>query len=256
VTATGDSLSIVNTVSVEDYVAGVIAGEMPLLWRMDALCAQAVAARSYVLNEKQKWADERPFDVYADERSQVYAGVPNDPKAFQAASDTRGAILVWNWKLFPTFYHSSCAGRTRRAEPFLIARHIPPLAGTTCSWCSDVDTAWRRPIPSAELQKLLNLPKPIDMVALTGDGKIVITSAGSKTNFSPDEFRAFVGPRIIRSPDFTVKKSGNMWHFEGRGFGHGVGMCQHGARGMALKGYKWPSIVRHYYPGAQIVRVY
>ncbi len=254
--AAGDVISAVNNVDIENYVAGVVAGEMPLSWDDDALSAQAVAARSFALYEKQEWSGKRWFDLYGDERSQVYVGVTENDRGFRAASVTRGTILVWNWRIFPAFYHSTCGGHTRKAFPFLWAEDITPLTGVICSFCGDVDTAWRKTVSETNLRRALNIPDRIERIEVSDDRKVKIHHGGGVAVFTTDEVRSLVGPRILRNPAFRVRSSGSSWTFSGRGFGHGTGMCQHGANGMANQGYRWPSILTFYYPGAELIRVY
>ncbi len=257
--AIDDVISVVNWVNVEDYVAGVVKGEMPLSWDDDALCAQVVAARSFALNEKRKCTGKKWFDLYADERSQVYVGFVRDEKALHAASATRGTILVWNWRLFSTYYHSACGGRTKKAYPFLSTEDITPLTGIRCGFCSDVDTTWRKLVPKADLERLPGIPDNIKNLEVHDSprGRKVKLICESRTiTFSADKFRSLVGPRVLRSPAFHAQRSDTGWLFTGRGYGHGSGMCQHGARGMANHGHRWPSILRFYYPGAELVRVY
>lgn len=255
----GNTMSVINTVSIEDYVAGVVSGEMPMAWDEDALRAQAVAARSFALSEKRIWAAGRDFDLYADERSQVYIGATRMTKAIRAAEATRGVILVWNWNIFPAFYHSACGGRTRRGYPVLSRENIAPLVGVKCSYCGDVKTVWRKTVSSGDLKELLALPGRIKKVSVREDnvgGKVVIEYDGGVTALSSHRLRTLVGPRILRSPGFTVRRAGDSWVFTGKGFGHGVGMCQYGVRGMAAAGFNWTGILRHYYPGADLVRIY
>ncbi len=259
IVVSGNVMSVINTVNIEDYVAGVVSGEMPMTWDEDALGAQAVAARSFALNEKKIWAARRDFDLYADERSQVYLGATRMVKAIRAAEATRGVILVWNWNIFPAFYHSACGGGTRRGYPVLSRENIAPLVGVKCSYCGDIDTTWRKAVSPGDLEALLALPGRIKKVSVRKDktgGKVAIEYDGGVTALSSHRLRTLVGPRVLRSPGFTVRRAGDSWVFTGKGFGHGVGMCQYGARGMAAAGFNWTGILRHYYPGADLVRIY
>ncbi|MFC1671827.1 stage II sporulation protein SpoIID, partial [Planctomycetota bacterium] len=91
----------------------------------------------------------------------------------------------------------------------------------------------------------------------TRKGTIIrVEHEGGIADFPADEFRRLVGRRKLRSWKPAVRHSGSNWIFSGKGFGHGVGLCQWGACGMAKEGYAWPSILRHYYPGAETIRVY
>jgi stage II sporulation protein D len=252
-------LSAVNTVDIEVYVAGVVAGEVPLSWDQDALNAQAVAARSYALYEKKKWAGERSFDLYADERSQMYTGVTKDPKALQAASDTRGVVLLSQWKLFPTYYHAACGGQTRKAFPDFEPQRFTPLVGVACPHCGFKDTRWNVSLTGEQLASRLGISGAIRAIKArdTRRGAIVtVAHPRGSVDFPADEFRRLLGRRKLRSWRFAVRRSSGKWTFGGKGHGHGVGMCQWGACGMANKGYAWQSIIRHYYPGAEAIRVY
>ncbi len=252
-------ISAVNTIDLETYVAGVVAGEVPLSWDQDALNAQAVAARSYALYEKKKWAGERSFDLYGDEKSQMYIGITKDPKALQAASDTRGVVLLSQWKLFPTYYHAACGGQTRKAYPDFEPQRFTPLVGVTCRHCSFKDTRWDFSLTEKVLGARLGISGAIKAIKTreTRRGTVVtVAHAGGSVDFPADEFRRLLGRDKVRGWRFTVRRSSGTWTFSGQGLGHGVGMCQWGACGMANKGYAWQSIIRHYYPGAEAVQVY
>ena len=130
VSAQGDFLRVVNSAGLESYLQGVVAGEMPHSWPLDALRAQAVAARSYALANLVKG---KPFDLYADVRSQVYLGVAGEkPSATEAVQSTAGEVVLYGGKIASTLYFSSSGGKTASAAdvfgtaiPYLVSRPDP-----------------------------------------------------------------------------------------------------------------------------------
>ena len=125
-----DFLRVVNVVPLESYVQGVVAGEMPFGWPLEALKAQAVAARSYALSNLVKG---KPFDLYSDVRSQVYLGIAGEkPSTSQAVSQTAGKVVLYGGRVATTYYFSTSGGKTASAAdvfgfdvPYLVSRPDP-----------------------------------------------------------------------------------------------------------------------------------
>ncbi len=126
----GDFLRVVNVVPLESYLEGVVAGEVPFSWPAEALKAQAVAARSYALASALRG---KPFDLYADARSQVYLGVAGEkPSTTKAVDDTAGEVVLYAGKVATTYYFSTSGGKTASAAdvfgfavPYLVSRPDP-----------------------------------------------------------------------------------------------------------------------------------
>jgi len=254
---------VVNRIQLEEYLYGVLHQEVSHLWPMEALKAQAIAARTFALYEMQQ-SKLRDYDVRSDIYSQVYGGRAWERWSTNRAVDlTRGQLLTCRSALFPTYFHATCAGHTEDASN-LWNIDIPPLKGVTCDYCKDSPhSVWTKEIPLYEIENKLRESKytigkiaslaVIDRNKIGRVGKVEVKDdAGSSVILTGKDFRQMMGPNEIRSTnfDFTVKKGSVI--VDGLGWGHGVGMCQWGAYGLALAGKKCEEILSFYYPGSAI----
>ena len=291
--AADGSVTAVNVVPMEAYLEGVVARELgrPGAGAMDALKAQAVAARTYAL-KRMGSRSALGFDVYGSVEDQAYAGLPEpgDSLAVRAVGATRGEALVWNGSLVEAFYHSTCGGHTARVEetfdlppaPYLTAVSDEREDGTgywcqesryfrwTASWeGAQLDATVRRNLP-----RLVPLPpegagelRNMELVAPTPEGRAtalrVETSTGRYLIGEDAIRRLFSDPegRILRSTLFLfrpAREGGRLVGLTlvGGGWGHGVGMCQVGAMARARAGQDYRHILETYYNGASVTRVY
>ena len=257
----GKTFMLLEYVPLEQYLYGVLPYEMHHTWALEALKAQTVAARTYTLKSIEKKVEE-PFDLYNDVRSQVYKGggqVYDNVK--QAVDQTRGEVLSYKGELFFTYYHGNCGGATDHVQIWnKKAPNIKPLSGATCKFDSHSKSYnFKQDLSNAAVEKfarsqgLKGALKSVKVAKKTGTGRAVTltikTSNGSKTVLC-SSFRAGTG---LRSCKITKLSTGaNKVHFEGHGYGHGIGMCQDGAHGMAKQNYKYKEILKHYYPGSTL----
>ncbi len=260
----GKTFMLLEYVPLEQYLYGVLPYEMHHTWALEALKAQAVAARTYTLKSIEKKVEE-PFDLYNDVRSQVYKGggqVYDNVK--QAVDQTRGEVLTYKGELFFTYYHGNCGGGTDPVQiwnPKLV--NIKPLSGASCKFDAHSkshdfkqDLAKSAVEKFARAQGLKGGLKSIKVAKKTASGRAINltlkTSNGSKTVLC-SSFRAGTG---LRSCKITKLSTGaNKVHFEGHGYGHGIGMCQDGAHGMAKQNYTYKQILKHYYPGSTLSQI-
>jgi len=274
-----DTLEVINVLDIEDYLKGVLAGELPERFHIEAYKAQAVAARTYALYQKFTVGRRRHYDVTATQASQVYIGVAGEtPKARAAVEQTYGRILTWSSpqgeKIFCAYYHSTCGGVTQSVANLLPVRAIPPLAGgVRCGACSHsryfrwgpvsvskqavTDTLRRR----WDLFNRLGRIEHIVPIKTTPEGRLVwlrlIDDRGVAVRMRAEQFRLAVGSTVMRSTWCRILERPDEFVFtDGRGFGHGVGMCQYGADGLARSGWDWRRILLHYYPGCHITKAY
>lgn len=248
----------INVLDLERYVMGVLGPEIGKDAPVEAQKAQAVCARTYAyvtLLERQK----ELFDVYADVRDQVYRGVPLQDVYVRAVEATREELLFYKDAPVKTYFSSTCGGRTESVFEWRKEKEIEPLAGGVCGFCDAAKWAkWAVKLTSAEIAKALKLPgiSKLEVKAKTKTGRAkeieITTTEGKEVAILATEFRATVGYDKFRSTNFTVAKSGDDWQFEGRGWGHGVGLCQEGAIGMALAGKGYREILKRYYPGTTL----
>lgn len=261
----GGKLRAINRVPLEDYLQGVVANEMEPSWPAEALKAQAVAARTYTLGRLLN-PNPGPYDLEAGTNSQVYRGLDSErPATTQAVAETRGIIALYRDKLISAFYHSNCGGRTADVRD-VWGGGAPYLEGVACGFCDDgPHAAWKAEIRYDELETILrrhNLDAPgLDSVKVrdrTPDqraARVEIGYRGGAEELKGAAFRMMVGPDRIKSTRFEVAQRGRSAAFSGQGWGHGVGLCQEGARGMARSGYRFEEILGHYYPGIELRRL-
>lgn len=257
----GNAFHIVEYAPLEEYLIGVLPYEMSHTWPPEALKAQAVAARTYTLKSMET-TGKRYFDLYSDVRSQMYKGsgkkYPSVQKAVQA---TQGQILTYQNKLFYTYYHGNCGGATDSVTSWNPgSAAIKPLSGAKCGYDKhSKNYAWQMTVPRAKVEAyaasigLAGKLKAVSVSRKTGTGRAtnltVKTAKGSK-NVACGKFRAATGLKSCKINKISVRKKDVL--FKGRGSGHGVGMCQDGAYGMAKDGKNYKQILKKYYPGAQL----
>lgn len=262
----GVSIKVIDYVGAEEYVGGVLAGEVPLAWPDAAVKAQAVAARTYAIWH-WKHSQHRDHDVKADTRSQVFTGQAT-PRALQIAAATQGRVLTYDGTLFEAFFSAACAGETASAEWADFAKTaIPPLAGAKCGFCvACPHAAWERKFTQAELAKLLaplgvkGRIERLETIPYPRAGylkSVKVVAAGGETTIAADKLRFALKPPL-KSTSFvvTTDPTGETLVVTGKGWGHGVGLCQWGAKGAADSGMDEDQILTRFYPGAAINKLY
>ena len=263
----GESVAAVNFVLMEDYVAGVVTCEMPSYFERSALQTQAVAARTFALWQ-MKQRRLQVYDVKDDVSDQVYRGLSGTTAASRLASErTRGTVVVYDWQFLPAFFFSTCGGYTVGAAYLRGAPVIPPLSGVKCEYCkASKRYRWAITISAAEIEQALAkagyLSGSLEDIRVTKtipggwvDTVEIVASNGTK-QLAGYVLRQVVGTSRLYSTNFIAVRSGANYIFEGRGYGHGVGLCQYGANGMASRGFNFVEILEYYYPGASVKRIY
>jgi stage II sporulation protein D len=251
-------LVAINVVPLEAYLHAVLGSEMPASFPEEALKAQAVAARTYALQKKiAAWG--KPYHLGSTVLHQVYGGTrAEDPRTKVAVDATRGEVLIREMALVEAYFHSNCGGRTEAGGPAL-GRPLNYLQPVTCPCAEIAPTQWRRTFTAAQMSKLLPGLKDIRIIEKTGTGRVVrveLTSGKAKTPMGGVQLRERLGYGEVKSLLFQVEKKGGAFHFSGKGFGHGAGMCQWGARRLAEKGKKYRDILAHYYTGSEVIKMY
>jgi len=256
-------LTAIEELPLDDYVAGVVSGELPRSFPLEAQKAQAVAARSYALVKKiEAEAAGRPWHLGAGMLSQVYAGAEPNPVARAAATATHGEVLTLGREPVEAFFHSSCGGRTE-AGLGALGRDVPYLASVPCGFCRDAPRGrWSLTLTGAELGKLLGFGAPVTRLRLaerTGSGRVArveVEAGGRRVVLAGADLRQRIGFGRLPSLAFELAAGKGRFTFDGRGQGHGAGLCQWGAAGMARAGRGYREILAHYYPGAGLTRMY
>lgn len=277
-------IKAVNQVPLESYLLGVVGAEMQSYWETDALRAQSVACRTYCLYIKDRYGADRRWDVTQTESNQVYRGVAAETiPVRQAVLDTAGQVLICpsgpdgRDLIFCTFYSSACGGHTEDSRNVFGGEDIVSLHGVRCRYCSSVARNSNYYWPSVTMAmpqisdkliarypnlKRLETIKGLKVVKLGHRGRTVrvklIGTNGKQDSLRGEDLRLTLDPtgRKIKSTIFSMEKHGNTVTFQnGMGFGHGVGLCQCGAQGMARKGYSYDQILNHYFPESRIVSI-
>lgn len=277
VTQVDETLVFINELDLETYVAGVIGNEVgpgaePATYR-----AQAVAARTYGwMRRQEREAEQAAFHVYDSAASQVYTGrsVPAQygiryDDMLRRTTETRGAILTYEGRPFRAYYASTCGGHTTAAAVSGLdpGHAAEPLRGVACAHCtSSKYYRWTAHVTDAEVVagfkargRPVSLPiHAIDVTRARGgwvsEGAVRYGASGQTRTIPGHELRSALGLRSHRIERITRESGG--WVIQGRGWGHGVGMCQVGAIEMGKKGASESEILRYYYPGIAFAKVY
>jgi stage II sporulation protein D (peptidoglycan lytic transglycosylase) len=255
-------LQVVETLKLEDYLRGVVPLELDPQWHPEALKVQAIVARTYALYQKRQ-NHGKDFDLVATTNDQVYGGKSVwDPRTTEAVLATRGRVLTYAGQLIESVYHSTSAGPTEDARE-VWGIDLPYLHGVDCPF--DARSPWYQ------------WDRAIDLVALEEDlrrngfsigtiatvtpyrfsraGRVTrvrILHSGGELVLRGNEFRRILGYTTLPSNHFKIEAIGRQIHFSGMGAGHGVGLCQWGAKELAERGYSDVQILTYYYPGVQL----
>jgi stage II sporulation protein D len=255
---------VINQLPLEDYLIGLINCEISSAWPIEAVKAQAVIARTYALNRKAA----RIKSLYHMESSvidQVYEGcLIEDSRARRAVSETEGEVLVYGGTIIQAFYHSTCGGKTEAAEN-VWGSSVSYLKGVDCQYCltsSSSSATWDQKLALTEIEERLRLAghkisglTDIRPGAQNSRGRlknVVLVAAKGGFALGGDQFRKAIGYGVIKSTRFTVKVGQGEASFSGIGNGHGVGLCQWGAKQRSLDGFGYREILSYYYPGTEL----
>ncbi len=255
---------IVNLLSLEEYLYSVVSREMPPSWPAAALAAQAICARSYVL---QRSSPRRAYDVVPSELDQVYDGTRGETASSRAAVDaTGGMVLRYGGGFAQAEYSSCCGGHTEASSDAWGGTPIPYLEGVVCPYCTaSPNYRWKRRIalPQVEASFAAEIAPYGAMTALavseadaSGRAKMIELRCERGSAFVRGmDFRLRIGARVL--PSLLISQIGNASQagrvrIAGGGLGHGVGLCQWGARGMALEGATPEAIIAFYFPGVTV----
>lgn len=254
-------LDLINRVGLEDYVASVVASEISPKWHDEVLKAQAVASRTYAIYKIKK----NPYlsDTTSD---QVYHGRNNINNAVRKAVETtRGLIVTYKGKPAMTVFHSTTVGYTETAKN-VWHTDLPYLISVQCP--SDKESplhSWERSFPVKQVEKALRQAEyksgflaamtPFKWSATGRVQKIRIITSKGEGFLTGEELRKVLGYSALPSTMFRITEMNRQITFAGNGYGHGVGLCQYGAKKMADDGIKYKKILEHYYPNTKLKRI-
>lgn len=249
----------INVLTMEEYLCGVVPVEMSPSWPIEALKAQAVAARSYAVNHISIKKSEL-YDVDSTTNFQVYRGMSCESKiSNNAVFSTAGEVLLYDSKPIMAFFHSTCGGHTSDNSYVWKGKDLPYLEPVKCDYCKDSPHyTWHDHMDINSLagsirKKYSEVSRVQGIRFKKHKGRVYeadIKYPGGKVILSGNELRMLIGAKKIKSLYFKARKEKNGISVDGHGFGHGVGMCQYGAKGMAVEGYNYKQILQKYYRGA------
>lgn len=255
-------LTVINELGLDGYLFGVLPVEVSPKWPMEALKAQAIVSRTYVLANLGKYGS-KGYDMSSNVFSQVYRGVEVESAATnKAVKETAGMVLTYKGKLSKAFFFACCGGHTADVKK-VWKNPYKYLKGIVCGFCKESPHYyWDYEITPEELRKKLKrkkidtgIIKKIKFESRTKSGRIdgmKIKHSKGNIDITGHRFRMILGPDKIKSTLFTIDRSKPKYFFYGRGWGHGVGLCQWGSKEMAEKGKNYRSILKRYFPGTKV----
>ena len=276
----GDAGAPIRTLSLDDYVAGSLLAEMPLAG-LDSGTArrvaelQAIVTRTYALSRRDRHPNQG-FDLCATTHCQVYRPAETWPRAraaiaADAAARTAGLVITHDGSPIDALYHADCGGHTSDAAVAWGDLTPPYLHGVADSFClRESPTGWHFELDEPALRRALNGDtrtavgsrlEQVDVLERDAAGRALrVRLLGERVPVVRGEelrmvLSAQFGARSIMSTRFDVRRAGGRFVFAGRGYGHGVGLCQRGAIARARAGHTPVSIIAHYYAGARVVRM-
>jgi stage II sporulation protein D len=262
-----DGILIVNTVDLEQYVGSVLAAEISPSWPYESIKAQAIAARTFALHASH--AKPHAYDLGDDTSSQVYNGMDNiDQRLVAAAQATAGVTLLSGTSPAEVFYSAACGGHTASAAELTGATVPAYLAGIADAdsggraYCSKAPFFnWQNTVSAESMASIFDLATSdlagVDIAATWPDGRARTITAhrhggadiaiGGRTFYA--KAASALGYKVIPSLLFQIQPGPGGYQVTGHGLGHGVGMCQWGARGRADAGMSAQAILTAYFPG-------
>lgn len=257
---------LVLTLPLENYLLGVVSHEVDPSWTGPLLRTQAVLARTYALR-KMLDRQGQPFDVEATTQDQVFGGLKNVNEGVEeAVNATRGEVVLHQGEPIQAFYHSTCGGHTENAAEVFLP--LPYAQGKPDVYCLESPRSfWKLELTKDELADRLkalgiDLGRPLEPEIIDRDasGRVATVMLKGPDGFElvlGKDFRRAVSNEQLRSANFEIREGedGGV-KFLGTGSGHGVGLCQWGAKVMAEKGYDYKEIIGYYYEGVTIGKNY
>lgn len=276
----GDSCDVVNETNMEDYLSTVLAKEMNGKWPIEALKAQAVAARTYALQKMESkqvskiLGNESHYDLESSEKHQVGGNFFDvTQNTLDATFETKGEVLLpQSGKLEPIYFHAKCGGRTLRPDQ-VWNQFEEGYASVNCPFCHGMGSKGYRSIISQDklrsfllwAQENKHLKRPIRLNGMSEIRLVPDEFDRFQLSFYVDDqlvlvnkalLRRYFGNQMFQSNFYSLRSVNNHFMVEGEGLGHGVGLCQMGALAMAQRGWDYRRILQHYFPGHTIKKIY
>lgn len=246
----------INYIDIDEYLLGVVAGEMPANFETEALKAQVVASRTFVYNRSLSVDNTTSSQVYlSKDKMKENWGDKYDEychKIVTAIDETDDEVMKYDGKYISAMFFSSSNGYTENVEDYFESGALPYLRSVDSHWDKTIDPTNSRQMvfSKTDLKNKFNCNSlDFNIIAYKKSGRVATLSVGGK-NYSGRQVRELLG---LASSSFTIKMEGNKYVFNTTGSGHGVGMSQYGAQGMALEGSNYKDILNHFYTDVEIV---
>lgn len=261
-TSSGEILNV----PLEQYVLGVVAGEMPASFNIEALKSQAVASRTYVLKKSEN--SKNDYDVLDNSSNQVYIDYDEMKEKWQsnyeeylnkikkAVEETKGEVILYNNNLIDAMFFSTSNGYTENSGD-VFSSSLPYLVSVESNWDKQESPVFSSTNEVSKSEFLFNLGLEntnninISNIEKTSTGRVKSLTINNKT-FDADKVRSAFN---LKSTSFTIEVLNDTVKFNVNGYGHGVGMSQYGANGMAKEGYNYKQIINHYYKNCEIKKI-
>lgn len=253
-----NGLYLINELPIEDYLKGVVAAEVGSKWEDEALKAQAVASRTYALYQKKNnTPNKMSYHLTSSVLHQVFRGDIISENIKKAVNETKGEILTYEGSPIIAFYHSTSVGQTEDCME-VFGKNLPYLKPVETNPDLSPYFVWEKRIPVLDIEKAVNLSKIKDITPhsqtvtnrvrdlkiLTDNSEILYPAKDLRKNLGWDKLPSTMITDLSRDGDFFI--------IQGKGYGHGVGMCQWSAQQMAKEGKNYREILSKFYPGAII----
>jgi stage II sporulation protein D len=251
-------ITAINHVNLEQYLYSVVGAESYASWPLEALKAQAVAARTYALYKKSQ-NNNRYYDVDTTTATQVYKGLDTEfTSTVQAVGETNGQVMTYNGKTILAVFHSSSGGHTENVED-IWSSNLPYLRGVVDYDQTAPEYQWSKTFTGSQLGNLIGGVGTITSMTperTTPQGRIVtmrVSGTGGTKRINGEQLRQALN---LKSTLVNISALGNgSFQVYGRGFGHGVGLSQWGAESLAQQGLNYQQILGHYYSNASLSQV-
>lgn len=261
------SSGVIEVIPLEEYIVGVLAGEMPIYFEKEAFKAQAVASRSYAF-KRMEYNKDNEYDVVDSVMNQVYLDnnylknawginyVENINKLRSVVNETMEEVIYYEDEVIDAMFFSTSNGYTEDSK-VIFNLDLPYLKSVESNWDKDTSSAYRasRSIELKKIYEKLSLPYSeefnFEIIEKSSTNRVLKVKINGVELLSKDIYNKLG----LMSYDFSFKKSGNKIIINTCGYGHGVGMSQYGALGMAKEGYNYIEILKHYYYGVTIDKI-
>ena len=245
----------VQRVLLDDYLLGVVAGEMPASFELEAIKAQVVASRTFVYSRLLSVDNTTNTQVYLNEEEMKKSWQDHyeeyKAKIQKAIEATRGEIMTYQGECISALFYSSSNGKSENVENY--------FAGSPKSYLVSVDSPWDEKYDSSFLREKSFSRAELNQCFGDFVYRDIIRYPSGRVQSMVINGKNYTGRQVreklqLASSDFTIEKEGDDFVFVTKGNGHGVGMSQYGAQGLAKEGYGYVDILKHYYQGIDITR--